>query len=112
MWGQAGIKVTVSQIEQVTYIDNLVTGQVPGLRRRDVRRPDPDLNYVWLSPTTASRPIALNFARNKDAALEAALQKGRTTSDQAARDPRPTRRWTSASRPTSPISGSRGRRGR
>ena len=37
----AGFKVTLSQVEQVTYIDNLVTGQVPGRRRRAVRRPRP-----------------------------------------------------------------------
>jgi ABC-type transport system substrate-binding protein len=34
-----------------------------------------------MSPTTANPPIALNFSRNKDDALEAALQRGRTMSD-------------------------------
>ena len=38
-----------------------------------------------MSPTTANGPIALNFSRNKDDALEAALQKGRTMSDPADR---------------------------
>jgi ABC-type transport system substrate-binding protein len=85
MWGQAGIQTTVSEIEQVTFIDNLVTGQFQAYTDEMFGATDPDLNYVWLSPTTANPPIALNFARNKDDALETLLQTGRTTSDQAAR---------------------------
>ena len=76
MWGQAGIQTTVSEIEQVTFIDNLVTGKFQAYTDEMFGAPDPDLNYVWLSPTTANGPIALNFARNKDDALEAALQQG------------------------------------
>jgi peptide/nickel transport system substrate-binding protein len=85
MWGQAGIQTTVSSVEQVTFIDNLVTGQFQAYTDEMFGATDPDLNYVWLSPTTAVPPIALNFARNKDDALEAALQKGRTTSDSSER---------------------------
>jgi len=85
MWGLAGIQTTVSEIEQVTFIDNLVTGQFQAYTDEMFGATDPDLNYVWLSPTTANGPIALNFARNKDDALETALQTGRTTSDQAVR---------------------------
>ena len=85
MWGQAGIEATVSQIEQVTFIDNLVTSKFQAYTDEMFGASDPDLNYVWLSPTTANPPIALNFARNKDDALEADLQKGRTMSDSAAR---------------------------
>jgi peptide/nickel transport system substrate-binding protein len=85
MWEQAGIQTTVSSVEQVTFIDNLVTGQFQAYTDEMFGATDPDLNYVWLSPTTAIPPIALNFARNKDDALEAALQKGRTTSDSSER---------------------------
>ncbi len=85
MWGQAGIEATVSQVEQVTFIDNLVTSKFQAYTDEMFGASDPDLNYVWLSPTTANPPIALNFARNKDDALEADLQKGRTMSDSAAR---------------------------
>ena len=87
MWGLAGIQTTVSEVEQVTFIDNLVTGKFQAYTDEQFGATDPDLNYVWLSPTTANPPIALNFARNKDDALEAALQQGRTTSDAA--DTRP-----------------------
>jgi ABC-type transport system substrate-binding protein len=85
MWGLAGIQTTVSQVEQVTFIDNLVTGKFQAYTDEMFGASDPDLNYVWLSPTTANPPIALNFSRNKDDALETALQQGRTQSSSAAR---------------------------
>jgi ABC-type transport system substrate-binding protein len=85
MWEAAGFKVTLNQIEQVTYISDLVEGKFSAAADEQFSAPDPDLNYVWMSSTTASGPIALNFARNKDPLIEAALQKGRTSSDKEAR---------------------------
>ena len=69
----------------MTFIDNLVTGKFQAYTDEMFGASDPDLNYVWLSSTTASGPIALNFARYKDDQLEAALQQGRTSSDHATR---------------------------
>jgi peptide/nickel transport system substrate-binding protein len=85
MWQQAGVQTSVTQIEQVTFIDNLVTGNFQAYTDEMFAAADPDLNYVWLSSTTASGPIALNFPRNKDPVLEAALQQGRTHADPATR---------------------------
>ena len=85
MWQAAGFTVSLGQIEQVTFIDNLVEGTFVAYTDEMFAAADPDLNYVWLSSTTANPPIALNFARNKDPQLEAALQQGRTSLDQAAR---------------------------
>jgi peptide/nickel transport system substrate-binding protein len=85
MWQAAGMKVTLAQTQQVTYIDELVAGSFQAAADEQFAAPDPDLNYVWLSPTTANPPIALNFARNKDPRMESALQQGRTHSDKAAR---------------------------
>jgi ABC-type transport system substrate-binding protein len=85
MWTLAGVHVTVGEIEQVTFIDNLVTGTFTAYTDEMFSAPDPDINYVWLSSTTANPPIALNFARNKDPQLEAALIQGRTHSDPAVR---------------------------
>jgi peptide/nickel transport system substrate-binding protein len=85
MWGKAGVKTTISEIEQVTFIDNLVEGKFQAYTDEMFGASDPDLNYVWLSPTTANPPIALNFARNKDDRLEADLQQGRTKADQSTR---------------------------
>ncbi|MGH9029664.1 MAG: hypothetical protein ACRDV4_08635, partial [Acidimicrobiales bacterium] len=85
MWGQAGIHVTLSQVQQVTYIDNLVLGSFQAYADEQFSATDPDLNYVWLSDTTASGSIALNFARNNDPRIESALQQGRTHPETAAR---------------------------
>lgn len=87
MWGRAGIDVTINQTEQVAYITGLALGTFQADTDEQFSAPDPDLNYVWWSSTTAAGPgkIALNFARNRDEQLEAALQRGRTSSDPAAR---------------------------
>jgi ABC-type transport system substrate-binding protein len=85
MWSLAGFHVTIGEAEQVAFIDNLVTGKFTAYTDEMFSASDPDLNYVWLSPTTANGPIALNFARNKDPELETALQQGRTHSDPATR---------------------------
>lgn len=85
MWNKAGFEVSITELQQVTYIDNLVTGNFQAYADEQFSASDPDLNYVWLSDTTASGPIALNFARNKDSKLQAALQNGRTHSDPAVR---------------------------
>ena len=87
MWQLAGLQVSVNTVQQVTFIDNLVTGAYQAYTDEQFGASDPDLNYVWMSTTTASGPgtIALNFARNKDDVLETALQRGRTESDPAAR---------------------------
>ncbi|HTT86927.1 MAG TPA: ABC transporter substrate-binding protein [Acidimicrobiales bacterium] len=85
MWEAAGFTVGLSQIQQVTYIDNLVEGNFQAAADEMFSAPDPDLNYVWLSPTTASGPIALNFARLKDPRMETALQQGRTHAAKEAR---------------------------
>ena len=85
MWQLAGFKVTLGEMEQVQYIDQLVGGQFQAAADEQFAAPDPDINYVWLSPTTANPPLALNFARNKDPRIEAALQQGRTHAQREAR---------------------------
>jgi len=87
MWGQAGVQATVNQIEQVTFISNLALGNFQAYTGDQFDAADPDENYVWWSPTNAAAPgsIALNFARNKDPQMEAALQKGRTNADPTVR---------------------------
>lgn len=87
MWGRAGIHCTVNQTQQVTFIADLALGSYQAVTNEQFSAPDPDLNYVWWSSTTAGPPgtIALNFARNRDDQIEAALQKGRTNADPAVR---------------------------
>lgn len=87
MWNQAGFDVSVKAIEQAALITDAITGSFQALTWEQFSAPDPDLNYVWWSTTTANAPgkITLNFARNSDPLIEQALQIGRTNPDPAAR---------------------------
>ncbi|HWE70283.1 MAG TPA: ABC transporter substrate-binding protein [Acidimicrobiales bacterium] len=87
MWNQAGFDVSVKAIEQAALITDAITGGFQALTWEQFSAPDPDLNYVWWSTTTANAPgkITLNFARNSDPLIEQALQIGRTNPDPAAR---------------------------
>jgi len=87
MWGKAGFDVSAGVVAQGVLIANMAAGKFQSYTDEGFSAPDPDLNYVWLSPTTAGSPggFALNFARNKDPAIETALQQGRTNPDRAAR---------------------------
>lgn len=82
-----GITLEINQIEQVQLITDAVLGNYQLAGWRSFNASDPDANYVWWSVHT-SAPIgksALNFARNEDPEVEAALQKGRTSIDEADR---------------------------
>jgi peptide/nickel transport system substrate-binding protein len=87
MWNQAGISVTIDQVDQSQYILNALRGNYDAYLWAQFGDPDPDADFVWWSSQTAA-PIgaySLNFARNSDPQLDAALATGRTSSDQATR---------------------------
>ncbi len=52
---------------------------------RQFGSPNPDGEYVWWHGSNAKGPgeISLNFARNKDAEIDEALDEARATDDQA-----------------------------
>ncbi len=107
MWGQAGFNMAVQEeVAQAELILNLAAGKFQGLADEGFSAPDPDLNYVWLSPTTAGTPggVALNFARNRDPAIETSLQQGRTNPEIERHALRPTNASTSSWPRTSPSS--------
>ncbi len=87
MWQAAGFTVSIGQVQEVALIDSMALGTFEAYTDEQFSAPDPDINYVFWSSTTAPAPgeIALNFSRNSDPTLEAALQKGRTSSDPATR---------------------------
>ncbi|MGH9097799.1 MAG: ABC transporter substrate-binding protein [Acidimicrobiales bacterium] len=87
MWNQAGMNVTIKSIEQAELITDAIEGNFQALTFEQFVAPDPDLNYVWWSTTTANAPgqITLNFARNTDPQIETALQTGRSSADPATR---------------------------
>lgn len=87
MWNQAGFDVSIKAVEQASLITDALTGNFQAVTWQQFVAPDPDLNYVWWSTTTANAPgkTTLNFARNSDPQIEAALQTGRSSPDPAAR---------------------------
>ncbi|MEY2399428.1 MAG: peptide/nickel transport system substrate-binding protein [Actinomycetota bacterium] len=87
MWKDAGINVTIKQVQQSEYILNALNGAYQAYDWRQFGEPDPDADFVWWSTKTAAPigQLALNFARNNDPAIDAALLKGRTSADDAQR---------------------------
>jgi peptide/nickel transport system substrate-binding protein len=86
MWNQAGCDVTIGTIQQVDLIQNMATGiNFQAYTSEQFGAFDPDLNYVWWDSSSAKGPIALNFARNQDPQIDAALTLGRTSADPATR---------------------------
>lgn len=87
MWKEAGINVKIKQVQQSEYILNALNGAYDAYDWRQFGEPDPDADFVWWTTKTASPigQLALNFARNKDPQVDAALLKGRTSPDEADR---------------------------
>jgi peptide/nickel transport system substrate-binding protein len=87
MWNLAGMDVSIKAIEQAALITDALEGSYQALTFEQFAVPDPDLNYVWWSTTTTAPPgqISLNFARNSDPQIEAALLIGRSNPDPVAR---------------------------
>ncbi len=80
-----GFKVTNQTVLQNDIINIALSGKYQALAWRQFVNVDPDVNYVFWSTTTVSSGIPLNFARNSDPKLEAALQLGRSSTDPAVR---------------------------
>ncbi|MBO0731751.1 MAG: hypothetical protein J2P57_21005 [Acidimicrobiaceae bacterium] len=87
MWKAAGINCEIQQVEQSQYIVQLLKGEFDVREGRQFSANDPDENYVWWSSATAAPigQLALNFPRNKDPQIQADLEKGRTSLNQADR---------------------------
>jgi ABC-type transport system substrate-binding protein len=82
----AGMTVSLAPIQQAQIINTALLGTFEAQVWRQFNAVDPDLNYIFWSPTNASTPgFAINMARNTDPAMETALQKGRQSSNQADR---------------------------
>ncbi len=87
MWSRVGVQSTITIVQQADAIVNLLTGKFQAVPSAQFGAVDPGLNYPWLSTTTVQPigTIGLNFARNSDPAVEAALLEGRSTTDRSAR---------------------------
>jgi peptide/nickel transport system substrate-binding protein len=86
---QVGFKINLQQIQQADQINNALAGLFQATTWRQFAAVDPDLNYLWWSPTeifgTGPSAIASNFARNADPEIEALLQEGRQQTNPSVR---------------------------
>jgi peptide/nickel transport system substrate-binding protein len=80
-----GMQVTLAQIQQADEINEALAGKFQALEWRQFAAVDPDLNYLWWSPTEIFGTVNPNFAQNKDPEMEVLLQKGRRSTDPAVR---------------------------
>lgn len=88
MFTAAGFDVQIVQVEQAQYITNALVGNYDVYIWTQFGAADPDANYIWWSTKTIGGigSLSLNFARNKDDQIQAALESGRTSTDKAARE--------------------------
>jgi ABC-type transport system substrate-binding protein len=80
-WKQAGMDASVNVVEQGSFITQALGGQYQANLWRQFGSPDPDADALWWLSANAQGPLTLNFARNQDPKIDAALQQGRETQD-------------------------------
>jgi len=81
----AGMQVTLQQVQQADEINDALAGKFQAVEWRQFAAVDPDLNYLWWSPTEIFGSINPNFAQNKDPKIETLLQQGRQSTDPTVR---------------------------
>ena len=87
MWKQAGVTVTIKQVEQSQFILLALEGKYNAYLWRQFGEPDPDADNTWWASAQAAPigKLALNFVRNKDPQIDADLLKGRSSTNEADR---------------------------
>jgi peptide/nickel transport system substrate-binding protein len=73
-----GMHVTLAPIQQADIINTALLGTYEAQVWRQFGAVNPDMNYIFWSPTNADTPVfSINMARNTDPAMELALLEGR-----------------------------------
>jgi len=85
MYNEVGMKVSLKTTEQASFIADAVTGKYQVNLWRQFGAVDPDADALWWYSANAEGGLTLNIARNKDASIDAGLDKGRTSTDEATR---------------------------
>ena len=87
-WEQAGVDVSIDQVEQVQFVLDAARGEFQALTFRALAHADPDqLNYFLSSQTAAPiGSLGINFHRIEDDEVDAALDIIREDPDPAARE--------------------------
>lgn len=84
-WTAAGVDVTITLVDQASYVANAALGNYEAYDWRQFGALDPDYDYIWWTSENAGDGIALNFARNKNATIDEALKEARGSTDPAVR---------------------------
>jgi ABC-type transport system substrate-binding protein len=81
-----GMKVTLAPIQQANIINTALLGSFQAQVWRQFGAVDPDLNYIFWSPTNSNTPLfSINMARNTDPYMQVALLRGRQSPAKADR---------------------------
>lgn len=82
-WADVGIEVKVDLQESAKVIIGVVAGSYQAVMWNQFDSPNPFADGVWWDPRGAKAPpeFTLNFARNKDDTIGAALEEGGATPD-------------------------------
>ncbi len=80
-----GMTVTLAPVQQAEIINTALLGNFEAQTWRQFGAVDPDLNYIFWSPTNINSLFSINMARNTDPNMQAALIKGRESSNPADR---------------------------
>ena len=80
-----GMTVSLSPIEQAQIINTALLGKFQAQVWRQFGAINPDLNYIFWSPTQINSVFSINMARNTDPGMETALLQGRQSAQQSAR---------------------------
>ncbi|MBF6557379.1 MAG: hypothetical protein IVW52_14680 [Acidimicrobiales bacterium] len=81
----AGMQVNLSPVQQANIINTALLGKFQAQVWRQFGAVDPDLNYIFWSPTNINSVFSINMARNTNPAMQQALIKGRQSPNQADR---------------------------
>jgi peptide/nickel transport system substrate-binding protein len=83
MLEEAGMQVNVKSTDASTFIVDGALGQYQMIQWGQFGSPDPDYEHVWWYSANANPvgQLALNFPRNKDPEVDAALNRARATDD-------------------------------
>ena len=73
----AGMTVSLSPIQQANIINTALQGTFQAQVWRQFGAVDPDLNYIFWSPTNINPVFSINMARNNSPDMQSALIKGR-----------------------------------
>jgi peptide/nickel transport system substrate-binding protein len=81
----AGMKATLTPVQQASLINDALLGTFECLVWRQFGAVDPDLNYIFWSPTQINSVFSINMAHNTDPAMQTALINGRQSANPADR---------------------------